>query len=69
VHNVDKSYRKIELMDFDELAQKTRMLDPEQRQIVDIGIKYAKELIKSLSGNFDIPKAQLLITQGGGWIW
>ena len=65
VNNVDKSYRKIELEDFDKLAQKTRMLDPEQRQIVDTGIKYAKDLIKSLSGNFEIPKAQLLITQGG----
>ena len=45
-NNIDKGYRKIELKNFDELAQKTRILDPEQRQIIDIGIRYVKELIK-----------------------
>ena len=61
----DKFYRRIELGNLDELAERTRKLDPEQRQVVDIGIKYAKDLVKSLSGNCEPPEPPLLIIQGG----
>ena len=63
--NKEKAYRRIELGNLDELAERTRKLDPEQRQVVDIGIKYAKDLVKSLSGNCEPPEPPLLIIQGG----
>lgn len=65
---MDQGYRKIELHDIDELIQKTRNLDPEQRQIVDIWVRYAKDLKKSLSGNFDIPNPPRLKTNGGAGV-
>ena len=63
--NKDKVYRRIELGNLNELAERTRKLDPEQRQVVDIGIKYAKDLVKSISGNSEPPQPPLLIIQGG----
>jgi hypothetical protein len=62
--NTEKTYRRIELSHIDELSQRTRKLDQEQRRVVDIGIKYAKELVKSLSGNGKVPEPPLLIVQG-----
>ena len=63
--NKDKVYRRIELGNLNELAERTRKLDPEQRRVVDIGIKYAKDLVKSISGNCEPPEPPLLIIQGG----
>ena len=39
-------YRKLELMDKDELEQKTRKLDKWQRQVVDVAIIYVRKLKK-----------------------
>ena len=38
-------YRKIDLPDIKILKQKTRLLDPFQRNVIDIGIKFVKDKI------------------------
>ena len=37
-------YRRIDLPDFQNLKEKTRQLDPFQRNVIDIGVKYAKDI-------------------------
>ena len=62
--NTEKTYRRIELGNIDELSQRTRHLDEEQRYVVDLGIKYGKEIVKSVSGNGPVPEPPLLVVQG-----
>ena len=40
-------YRKINLPNIHTLKEKTRKLDPYQRSVIDIGIKYAKDIVKA----------------------
>ena len=40
-------YRKVEILSLDILKDKTRKLDQYQRQVVDIGIKYSKDVVKA----------------------
>ena len=45
---IDKpSYRKIELLDRKELQVKTRNLDDNQREVLNIATKFAKDIVKS----------------------
>ena len=45
VKKVQSIYRKIDLPDLKVLKQKTRQLDHYQRNVVDIGVKYANQKI------------------------
>ena len=45
--NIPNIYRKIPIPDINELKKTTCQLDPFQRHVIDIDIKYAKGIIKS----------------------
>ena len=51
-------YRRIDLPNIHHLKQKTRQLDQYQRSVIDIGVKYAKDIIK---GQREIHLQKLLI--------
>ena len=61
-HNV---YRKIDLQIEDDINTKIRMLDVDQRLVVDIGVDYAKKLARPVKPQFRRPVAPLVIVHGG----
>ena len=58
-------YRKIDLPDIKILKQKTRLLDPFQRNVIDIGIKFVKDIIKSKERENPIPAPPYIMVHGG----
>ena len=64
-NNATKSFKKIELYDDEYLESLTRGLDKEQRAVLDIGVNYAKNIVKGQSGQKIPFKSPLLIVQGG----
>ena len=58
-------YRKVEIQSKDILNQKTRNLDEFQRHVVNIGIKFAKDVVKSRNGFQKPPESPLLMVHGG----
>jgi len=62
----DNFYRPIKVQELDELCQQSRRLDSEQRLVLDILLKYVKDLKKSESNKNDIqPEAPRLMVHGG----
>ena len=51
--------------DIKELKEKTRQLDPFQREVIDIMVKYAKDIIKSHREGNPIPEPPNLMVHGG----
>jgi hypothetical protein len=47
MQQIQNIYRKIDLPDINILKQNTRQLDPFQRKVIDIGVKYAKDIVKA----------------------
>ena len=45
--NIPSIYRRIAIPDISELKKTTCQLDPFQRNVIDIGIQYAKDILKS----------------------
>ena len=63
---VSKSiYRKIEIECLDVLKQKTRDLDEFQKKVINIGVKYSKDLVKSRNNNSKRPTSPYLMVHGG----
>ena len=60
-----QALRTIELPSNEELKAKTHRLDCFQRMVVDIAVKYAKELVKARKLHNPHPKAPLLMVHGG----
>ena len=58
-------YRTINFPDINELKKKTRQLDPFQREVIDLMVKYAKDIIKSQRECNPTPEAPNLMVQGG----
>ena len=58
-------YSKINLPSIHELKEKTRQLDQYQRSVIDIGIKYAKDIVKARREGNGIPEPPLLMVHGG----
>ena len=58
-------YRKLELLDTQDLESMTCRLDVWQRKVVDRGIKYARELRKFFNGYGSLPKSPNVVTIGG----
>ena len=48
-----------------ELTENTRSLDKYQREVVNIGIKYAKDIVKARKDGNKAPEAPLLKIHGG----
>ena len=64
-NNMQKSiYRKIEIPNESELKENTRSLDRYQKEVINIGIKYAKSIVKARKEGNTAPKAPLLIVDG-----
>ena len=59
------AYKKIELYTKEKIDALTLELDEEQRVVLDIGVDFAKNLVKARNGAMPPPKAPLVIVQGG----
>ena len=58
-------YRKIDIPDIKDLKEKTRELDPFQREVINIMVKFAKDIIKSYREGNPIPEPPNLMVHGG----
>ena len=58
-------YRRVDIPCSAELKENTRSLDKYQRQVVNIGIKYAKDIVKASKDGNKAPEAPLLMVHGG----
>ena len=59
------AYKKIQLYTKEKIDALTHELDEEQRVVLDIGVDFAKNLVKAKKGTMSPPKAPLVIVQGG----
>ena len=58
-------YPRIELVSLDILKEKTRKLDQYQRHVVDIAIKYSKDVVKARNSFCRLPDPIFLMVDGG----
>ena len=58
-------YRRIDLPDYNILKEKTRELDQYQRKVIDIGVQYAKDIVKSKRENNRPASPPYLMVHGG----
>ena len=61
----DGFYKVIEIQDIQDLKARTAALDQDQKAVIDIGLSYAKDLIKFKAGKSAHPVPPLLAIQGG----
>ena len=61
----DSIYRKIEIPGTDELRRSTQVLDKHQKEVINMGVKYAKDVVKARREGNSSPKAPLLMVHGG----
>ena len=59
------TYKAIEIPDGDVLRMATRTLDEQQRMVLDIGIKYAKDIVKARKDGNAVPEPPMLMVHGG----
>ena len=60
-----QTFRAIDLYDWDALEVLTNSLDEDQRIVLDIGVDYAKAVVKSRYANGPVVEPELLVIQGG----
>ena len=58
-------FKKIELLDLSKLSNETRKLDPDQRQVIDIGVHYAQNVRKSQFNKHCKPIPPQIVVHGG----
>ena len=58
-------YRTIEVLGDRDLRQKTQSLDNYQKEVISIGVKYCRDIIKSRKTGNKYPTAPLLMVHGG----
>ena len=58
-------YRRVEIPNDSVLKENTRSLDYHQRLVVNIGVKYAKDVVKARKEGNKTPQAPLLMVHGG----
>ena len=59
------SYRRVELFDKKELMARTRNLDENQREVLNVVLKYSKDIVKSRNNGDSPPSPPLLMVHGG----
>ena len=64
-NSVEKQFRQIRINDIDVLIQKTRNLDVYQKTVVERGIRYPRNLVKSRNCKASLPKPCNIIVHGG----
>ena len=57
-------YAKIEIPSDKDLRKATRQLDKHQREVINIGVKYARDIVKARKEGHNYPKAPLLLVHG-----
>ena len=57
-------YKHIEIQEGKILRERTDSLDEDQKCVIDIGITYAKDIIKFRTGKAPLPAPPLLVVQG-----
>ena len=65
INRLQNIYRRINLPNVNTLKYKTRQLDQFQRNVVDIGVKYAKDIIKSQREENPYPEPPYVMVHGG----
>ena len=60
-----RKYKRIELYADEKIRAITLQLDEEQRRVLDIGVDFAKNIVKAKNGKLPYPKAPLVTVQGG----
>ena len=58
-------YRRVEIPSDSTLRERTRSLDSWQREVVNIGIRYAKDIVKGRAKSNSPPKPPLYMIHGG----
>ena len=58
-------FKRIEIPNYGELKQNSRALDEYQKEVLNIGIKYAKDCVKARRENNKPPTPPLLMVSGG----
>ena len=58
-------YVKVELSNLDDLLNRTRSMDRDQRNIIRLGVEFASNLRKSRNKNVKRPISPLIVVQGG----
>ena len=61
----EKVYRPIEVDQIDVLKEKTRVLDIDQKRVIEKGIQLSRKIVKSLKSKNPPPKALKVIVHGG----
>ena len=62
----DRTFRKIELQSDNELYQKIRSLDPEQKKVLDIGLQFSQDFMRAIKKKENKwPKPPLVAVLGG----
>ena len=61
-------YSRVNIPDYSELKAKTRGMDENQRQVVDIAVTFAKDLIKAEDGKNPVPQPLMLMVGGGAGV-
>jgi hypothetical protein len=59
------TYKMIEIPSDNVLRTATRSLDEHQRMVLDIGIKYAKDIVKARKNGNPSPEPPMLMVHGG----
>ena len=59
------TYRTIEVLSDKDLRQKTQSLDNYQKEVINIGVKYCRDIMKSRKTGNKYPTAPLLMVHGG----
>ena len=62
---ISKRYKEILLYDEEVLNSMTRKLDEDQRQVLDIGVNFAKNIVKARKAKGTVTKPPLMVIQGG----
>ena len=65
MNRIDKSYRPIIVEGLDILMEKTRKFDFYQKRVIEIGLRFARNVVKALKVKNPIPEAQKVMVHGG----
>jgi len=63
--SLSSSYKRIELYNEETIESITLRLHDEQRFVLDIGVNFAKNIVKSQKAKVQPPRAPLMVVQGG----
>ena len=61
----DSYFKKIELQELSYICSETRKLDPDQRQVIDIGVEFAQNLKKCQNNKHGKPVPPLIVVHAG----